>query len=194
MWAAICCMTADPTARIERALRDRDADALDELVDIHGDSLLRYLIHLTGDPDLARDVFQDTWLRVLERGHRYDPRRPFLAWLFTVARNRAIDLLRIRRPLSIEALEEPDGGGAAGLSREAGPSPFDSLAARERHERVSGAMGGLPAAYREVLFLRFAEELSLKEVALITGLALPTVKSRLYRGLQQLASRLGDRT
>jgi RNA polymerase sigma-70 factor (ECF subfamily) len=113
-----------------------------------------------------------------------------VAWLLTIARNLAIDLLRRKRPMSLEALEAADEVSSGALARDSAPSPFDSLAARERWEQVTALLAGLPARYREVLFLRFVEEMSLQEIAAVTGRALATVKSRLYRGLDQLAVRL----
>jgi RNA polymerase sigma-70 factor, ECF subfamily len=194
MSATLCSVFIRPASdgvRIARALRERDSDGLDALVEEYGDRLLRYLVHLTGERDLARDLFQETWVRVLDRGRQYDPRRPFVAWLMTIARNLAIDLLRKRRPLSLEALEASDDAGPPRtVARDTGPSPFDALAERERWDRVRALLGGVPARYREVLFLRFVEGMSLQEIAEVTGRAVPTVKSRLYRGLDQLALRL----
>jgi RNA polymerase sigma-70 factor (ECF subfamily) len=92
----------------------------------------------------------------------------------------------------VEAVDEPADRTSWLRAREAVPSPFDSLAARERQERLAAVTAGLPSPYREVLFLRFAEEMSLEEIARVTGLAVPTVKSRVYRGLRHLAARLGD--
>jgi RNA polymerase sigma-70 factor (ECF subfamily) len=69
-------------------------------------------------------------------------------------------------------------------------SPLELIANREESERVAAALGGLPAAHREVLLLRFQEDMALEEIAQVTGSPLSTVKSRLYRGLEALRERL----
>jgi RNA polymerase sigma-70 factor, ECF subfamily len=196
MSTALCAWVtrpADEARSLAGALRRRDPEVLEGLVELYGNRLLRYLVHLTGERALAEDLFQETWLRVLERGRQYDPSRPFVAWLLAVARNLTVDLLRKKRPLSLEALQERDEGSPLDLARDTGPSPLEAAAAHEARDRVAAVLAGLPAVYREVLFLRFTEELSLEDIARVTGLGVPTVKSRLYRGLDHLASRMGAR-
>lgn len=179
-------MVDDPDARAARSLGRLDPGEIDSLVECHGHRLLRYLVHLTSDRSLAEDLFQETWLRVIERGGQYDPRRPFVAWLLGIARHLALDALRRKQPVSLEAIVDPPDEG-----RSTGPSPLESLAARERRDHLTAAAAALPAVNREVLFLRFQEDLALEEIARVTGSPLPTVKSRLYRGLEHLARRLG---
>ena len=74
--------------------RRGQTDAITLLVERYSPRLHRYLIRLAGSPTLADDLLQDTWLRVMERLDSFRPDRPFAPWLFTVARNRAIDILR----------------------------------------------------------------------------------------------------
>lgn len=174
---------------IAAGLRRRDPDLLDHLIEQYQYRLLRYLVTLTGDLSLAEDLFQDTWLRVLERGDRYDGRARFVAWLLTVARNLAIDALRKRRAVSLDALVS--NRDQAPLEPVASaPGPYELLSSREQGERLSVFVSCLPAHYREVLVLRFQEDLALEEIARITDAPLSTVKSRLGRGLRALAPRL----
>src|SRR5579864_7925818 len=79
------------TSAIARGLRRRDPDLLDRLIEQYQHRLLRYLVSLTADRAIAEDLFQETWMRVLERGHQYDGRHEFSTWLYTIARNLAID-------------------------------------------------------------------------------------------------------
>src|SRR5208282_5863112 len=78
------------TQEIAHGLRRRDPDLLDELIGRYQYRLPRYLWTLTGNREAAEDLFQETWIRVLEKGHLYDPRWRFEAWLFSIARNLAI--------------------------------------------------------------------------------------------------------
>ena len=173
-------------AEIARGLRKHDPDLLDRLIERYHYRLLRYLISLTGDRVLAEDAFQETWLHVLERGSQYNGRASFESWLFSIARHLVIDWSRKKKGVSLEALTEPDDGRAP-LQVPAGqPSPLELVAEREEAERLARALPSLPAVYREVLVLRFQEEMKLEEIAAVAGVTLSTAKSRLYRGLEAL--------
>ncbi len=179
------------SAEIARALRRRDPELIDVLIERYQYRLFRYLVTLTGNRDTASDVFQETWIRVLERGHKYNGKAGFDAWLFTVARNLFIDkvMRKKRGSLSLDELEEgPTLSSPGGRPPEA--SPLDQLVRDETNERVSGALGLLPMACREALLLRFREELPLEEIARIVSAPLSTVKSRIYRGLEALRALL----
>src|SRR6202453_2508779 len=92
------------TSAIARGLRRRDPDLLDRLIEQYQHRLFRYLVHLTGRRELAEDLFQETWIRVLERGHQFNDKYAFGTWLFAVARNLAIDHMRRKQPASLDGL------------------------------------------------------------------------------------------
>lgn len=180
---------------LARGLRRRDPELLDRLIEQYHYRLFRYLMYLTGRRETAEDLFQETWIRVIERGHQYDAKWKFEAWLFSIARHLTIDLIRKKSPLA--GADDLDEAGGTSVSREAveatrpmSMSPVELLASREESERVAAALGGLPAAHREVLLLRFQEDMALEEIAQVTGAPLSTVKSRLYRGLEAMRDRL----
>jgi RNA polymerase sigma-70 factor (ECF subfamily) len=176
----------DPDRKtLAAGLRRRDPELLDHLVAQYQYRLFRYLLCLTASRPTAEDLFQETWFRVLERGTQYNGKTSFEGWLFTIARNLVIDLHRRRKPDSLEVLDEPPIDSAQ-------PSPLDQAARREREQRMQASLGRLPALYREVLLLRFQEELPLAEIAEVVAAPLPTVKSRLYRGLELLRQEWRD--
>ena len=158
-------------------LRTGDRSGLGELIDMHGDNLLHYLIALLGDRTAAEDVFQDVWIRVIERIHRFRTGRPFAPWLFRVARNRAYDVLR-RERLRSPRLPATEADPAAGLPTE---DRFDTRIAAG--DLAAKLLSALPAKHREVLWLRFYAELSYEEIAAVCRVPLGTVKSRLRRAL-----------
>jgi RNA polymerase sigma-70 factor (ECF subfamily) len=178
-------MAAENT-EIARGLRRRDSDLLDQLIEKYQHRLLRYLLHLTGRRELAEDFFQETWIRVLERGSQYDGRHEFGTWLFTIARNLVIDNLRRKRPASLDSLADEDAAAPFDLPATGQPSAFDATVQREQNEQISAGMQHIAAEYRESLLLRFHEGMSLEEIATVTGAPLGTVKSRIYRGLTAL--------
>ena len=178
--------TLRENVEIARGLRRRDPELLDRLIERFQHRLLRYLVFLTGNRELAEDIFQETWIRVMERGKQYNGKSKFDTWLFAIARHLAIDWSRKKTTTSLEALQEQYGNEHAFDVPASGPSPFDAVTSRENRESVQAALTQLDSLHREVLVLRFHEELSLEEIAIVTGAPLSTVKSRLYRGLAAL--------
>jgi RNA polymerase sigma-70 factor (ECF subfamily) len=174
------------TQRIARGLRQRDVTLLHALVEQYQYRLVRYLIYLLGRHDEVDDLVQETWLRVLERGRSYDGRSRFEPWLFTIARHLAIDHMRKRRTVSLEAEDD----GESPLPASSDPSPFLLAARTEDSQRLAHSMQTLDFIYREVLVLRFQEDLSLQEVAAVIDAPVSTVASRIYRGLRTLREQL----
>src|SRR5512143_1846425 len=138
------------TKAIARGLRLRDPDLLDRLIEQYQHRLLRYLVYLSGNRELAEDLFQETWIRVLERGHQYDGKHEFSTWLYAVARNLAIDYLRKKNPVSLDGLME-DEDRAPLAPADTRPSAWELVAQHEDAERISAALVGIPAEYRETV-------------------------------------------
>lgn len=174
---------------IARGLRQHDPDLLDRLIEQYQHRLLRYLVYLSGNRELAEDLFQETWIRVLERGHQFDGKHEFSTWLYAVARNLTIDYLRKKSPVSLDGLME-DEEHAPLEPIDTGPMAWEVVQQHEQAERIGAALVSIPAEYRETVVLRFQEGLALQEISVVTGAPVGTVKSRLYRGLNMLMSRL----
>lgn len=173
-------------ARVIEGLKKHDPKILDELIVLYQHRLLRYLLYLTGNREMAEDLFQETWMRVLVRGSQFNGNSRFDTWLFTIARNLVIDL---RRRKAMASLEEMCEGGDDERPFEV-PSqektPFEHFCTLENGQLVADALLTLDPLHREVLVLRFHEEMSLDEISRVTRAPLSTVKSRLYRGLAAL--------
>lgn len=169
---------------VMRALSNRSADGLDELIEIYQHRLMRFLMYLTRDRDQAEEVFQEVWLRVLRCGSSYNGRSPFEYWLFAIARNLVADLHRGVKPLPLDASATQDEEGPGFDVADTRPGAFEQMCADEEWRLMADAFGKLEAEHREVIGLRFGGELSLEEIAKKTGSHLSTVKSRLYRGLK----------
>jgi RNA polymerase sigma-70 factor (ECF subfamily) len=169
-------------AQIAQGLRRRDPDLLDALIEQYQHRLLRYLLHLTGNRAVAEDLFQEVWLRVLEKGHQYDGRNRFVTWLMSIGHNVAIDYLRKRSPSSLDEMRDPEEGTPF-EPESSGPSPFEMAAAHQQQERFDEALERVPPLFREVLVLRFQEQLKLEEIAKLVKIPVATVKTRIYRGV-----------
>lgn len=178
---------------IAAGLKRQDAGLLDELIVRYQHRLLRYLLFLCGNREMAEDLFQEVWMRVLVRGAQFNGKARFDTWLFAIARNLVIDQRRKRTLTSLDQLFEGKNEEDRPMSFEIAddePSPFDRCANIEDRERIGAALMKLDTLYREVLVLRFHEDLSLEEISKVTRAPLSTVKSRLYRGLAAIKPKL----
>ncbi len=171
---------------IAAGLRRQDPGLLDQLILRHQHRLMRYLLFLTGNREESEDLFQEVWMRVLVRGGQYDAKARFDTWLLTIARNLVIDQRRKRSVASLDEIiaraHENESSAEFELVAD-GLSPFEQCAGLEDRTRLAAGLMALDPIYREVLVLRFHEELSLEEIAKVTQAPLSTIKSRLYRGL-----------
>ena len=178
---------------VSAGLKRQDVGLLDELIVLYQHRLMRYLLYLTGNREMAEDLFQEVWMRVLVRGAQFNGKARFGTWLFTIARNLVIDQRRKKTMASLDELFEGGNDDDRPMSFEVAgdePTPFDRFVNLEDRERIAGALMKLDLLYREVLELRFDEELSLDEIAKVTHAPLSTVKSRLYRGLAAIRPKL----
>jgi RNA polymerase sigma-70 factor, ECF subfamily len=182
----------DEAKRIARGLQQHDPDLLDRLIEQYQYRLFRYLVYVTGDRQRAEDFFQETWIRVLERGHQYDGKSKFEAWLFAIARHLVIDWQRLKKAQSLDALTDPEQDRPLQIADQGEPSPLQHVLAQEKAEDVHASLEKIPAIYREVLLLRFQEELQIEEMAGVLSIPVSTVKSRLYRGLEALRGALQE--
>jgi RNA polymerase sigma-70 factor (ECF subfamily) len=180
----------DDTRALAIGLQKQDPDLLDRLIEQHQHRLFRYLVFLTGNTALAEDLFQETWIRVLERGAQYNGKSKFESWLFAIARHLVIDASRRKKVASLEELGDTENDAPYDPPDETSATVLQMLVRRENAEMVQMSLLKIPAYYREVLVLRFHEELGLEEIAAVTATPVSTVKSRLYRGLAALKEAL----
>ncbi len=178
---------------VSEGLKRQDVGLLDQLIVRYQHRLLRYLLFLTGNREMAEDLFQEVWMRVLTRGGQFNGKARFETWLFTIARNLVIDQRRKRTMSSLDEMFDAGGDDDKPMTFEVadqGPGPFDRMSNVEDREQISTALLQLDTLYREVLVLRFHEDLSLEEIAKVTRAPLSTVKSRLYRGMASIKPHL----
>jgi RNA polymerase sigma-70 factor (ECF subfamily) len=165
-----------------------------ELVHRYERELFRYLSRYLGDPTLAEDVFQNTFLQVhLKRG-LYEDGRPVRPWLYAIATHQAVDSLRKAGRHPTVSLDQKAGRGdreseAANLidllvGENSGP--LSELQDQERVEWVRESVGRLPETLRQTLILAYHQDLKYREIADILKIPVGTVKSRLHAALAKL--------
>lgn len=167
------------------AARAGDARAFEALARAEEGALYGHVARIIGPGADAEDVIQDTLLSAWRSIGSFNAASgtSFRAWIFRIARNRAIDVIRARRRKGEVPLEpEPDAGGSDWAEPVAGGPDLLTLAAdREAFAAVEEALAGIPPEQRDALLLRDVEGFSYDEIALITASAAGTVRSRIHR-------------
>jgi RNA polymerase sigma-70 factor (ECF subfamily) len=143
------------------------------------------IVRMVRDPALAEDLAQETFVKVFAHLDTYDCRYKFASWILKIAHNTTIDYLRRPRPtaVSLDDCDERDHG-----HHDAGaPSPLALVERKELADVLDDAIDRLRPEYRQVVVLRYHEELSYEEIAEVLDLPLGTVKSYLHRARGELA-------
>ena len=173
----------DTDDRLMQALAEGDPTAFDELYGRHSRAVFGFLISRVGDYHASEDLLQAVFLRVLRERKRYRGSGRFTSWLFTIARNLALDHLRRRcRSLEVTADDDLVISGRPGPDRD----PRELAAAAEDAAAVHRALELLPEPQREALILRRFSGLSFAEIAEVQGQSVSSAKMRVFRGMAKL--------
>jgi len=170
--------------------RDGETDAREELAQQTGDSAYIFALQLTGRPENAKDIAQDSVVRFFRSLDRFDDGQAVEPWLFSIVRNMVRDHARrekVRRHDSLDAWLE------AGGQRAADPTTTDPALSAERNElqqRIWHAISALSEAHREIVVLRDYHDLSYREIASVLEIPEGTVMSRLHAARKRLRETL----
>jgi RNA polymerase sigma-70 factor (ECF subfamily) len=183
-------MNSRPDEELVQALANGDENALRVLVNRYSSSIYIFSLRFTGDESIAEDICQEVFLRLFRHAGRYDPRKPFKTWLFTITRNASIDLARHygyrrahstnEKQLSAE-IQQHDQPLADPRS-----SPEEEYSSRERARKVAAALQALPVKQRTAIILKYYEHMSNREIAEVMKKSIPGVESLLIRGKHNL--------
>ena len=177
---------------VAAALRG-DRDAFGDLVGRYEGRLVNYLYRLVRSSEDAHDLAQEVFLKVYQALDRFDPQYRFSTWLFRVAQNAAIDVLRKRRVQLVPISRREDASGEPAPDFDLpsdDPTPLAELEGAERDSEVRRAIDALPWEYRELILLRHYGELAYEEIADLKQMPLGTVKNKLFRARQMLKQHL----
>jgi RNA polymerase sigma-70 factor (ECF subfamily) len=166
-----------------RRAAEGDDRAFAVLVRRYERGLYNLAYRMTHDPEQARDLTQEIFVRVHRSLRKYDPVYPFTSWIYRVGSNLCIDWIR-RRRLDTVSLDAPSPSGEEGPTRELPDpkhGPGEELERRQRSAILADCLTKLPEAHRMILVLRHQRELSYEEIAVALDLPLGTVKARIHR-------------
>ena len=155
-------------------VRGGAGEMLGTLFDRYHGKLFSYFVRLTGDRTLSEDLVQDVFYRILKRRSTYRPGSPFRPWMYQIARNARND--NFRRKTEV-AFEEPMAEPII---------PKDELADREQNELLHKALMQLSEDKREVLLLSRFQDMKYAEIAELLGCEVGTIKTRVFRAMQEL--------
>jgi RNA polymerase sigma-70 factor (ECF subfamily) len=169
--------------RTARAVAEGDPAAFEALVRANADTVYGHCLRFFSERTAAEDATQEVFLKVLRQAGSYDGRAAFSTWLYRLTHNTCLDLARAasRRPVSAELTEVPDRPGA------------DPMAVRDEADAIRRAMATLPPDERDAISAVGLYEMSYAEAAEALGVAVGTVKSRVFRARKALVEALSER-
>lgn len=177
-------------ALMERVLQ-QDSSALETLYDRYGRPVYSLVLRIAQNPASAEEIVQDIFLQLWRSADRFQiSRGPLEPWLFTMARNRALDFLRLKREK--QRRREDSDTDVIVPSAVVRPDPEGDIDQSRRAEKIRALLSSLPEAQRRAIELAFFEGLTHSEIADATGEPLGTVKSWIRGGLLRLRESLGE--
>jgi RNA polymerase sigma-70 factor (ECF subfamily) len=166
-----------PSVSVEAVMLQKfaegDENALDELVKVYQEPAFWVSRHVVHDDEMAKDLVQDAFIKVLRKPELYDPSRPFKAWFLQVVRNLSIDYLRKKRPNTVQVIAE-----SAEVDGE--QSSVEPVARKELRHKIEIVLESVPEKYRELIILRDVEGLGPDEIAQMTGVEYGTTRWRIH--------------
>jgi len=174
-----------------RAARDGDAEAWRRLVDAYSGRVYGLLYRQCGDGDLAEEITQATFVRLVTRLSDYQEQGRFESWLFRVAMNQLRDELR-RKKRQAKAMDFEATPPEHLSGRRDGPTPFDRLETQEQHAMLRAMVERMNEADREILHLRYTADLTFAQIAETLDQPLGTVLARGHRALKKLKQMLSE--
>ena len=175
--------------QLMEALDAGDDQALAELVERYQNDIFRFCLHYIKNIEVAKEMAQETFLRIYTARSRFEVSRKFKPWMLCIARNLCLNELKRRKMVQMETLEEYASSAreeSGELLRAPEDSPYELLLTQERHRYLLSVLDALPEESREIVVLRYFQKLSAREIAEIVDSTEGAVRTRLHRILKQM--------
>ena len=167
-----------------------DSAAFEELVRRYRRAIFAYAMASTGSRQDAEEITQDVFVKIYRAAHRFNSRYSFTTWLYAIASNTCKNKFRSRRKRTVSL----DGEGIAVVPISHEADPLEAYRKNVEVSEVRNAINELPPRYRQVLYLRYVEALSYKEIAEVLSLSLGNVEARIFRGKEKVRQKLLQRS
>jgi len=171
----------------------KTSEAFTDLVNNYLRPVYNFAYRLTGSKEDAADIAQDTFLKAWKNAKEINSERNVKAWLFTIAKNCAVDLARKNKTVPFSDIVNENEELIENILIGNGPTPEESLIQKYEAEPLLKAVSALSPIYREILTLRYDEDLSFEEIAGILGISPNTVRSRHRRAILALKPALAPK-
>jgi RNA polymerase sigma-70 factor (ECF subfamily) len=189
-------LTTLPDADVVALAQQGRDSAFRELVRRYERPVFSLIFRMVRDREVAEDLAQDTFIKVMNHIDRYRPEFKLSSWLFKIANNVAIDHLRKRKVVTVSMDGSPHAASQAEIEatrfdvEARGESALDELASRELGSAIEQAIAGLRPEYRACIMLRHVEGRAYEEIAATLDLPLGTVKTYIHRARRELREAL----
>jgi len=167
-----------------------DSAAFEELVRRYKRAIFAYAMASTGSRQDAEEITQDVFVKVYRAAHRFNSRYSFTTWLYAIASNTCKNKFRSRKKRTVSL----DGEDIATVPVSHETDPLEAYRKNVEISEVRNAIDQLPPPYRQVLYLRYVESLSYREIAQVLGLSLGNVEARIFRGKKKVRQKLLNRS
>lgn len=175
--------TKDDNELIEEYLLGDD-DSLKEIIDRYYKMVYRFIFNLSHGSGESADLTQEVFVKVWKKIKRYNKKYSFKTWIFTIARNTAIDYFRKKKSFVFSDFENEMGENAFVENLEDESSLADKIfAEKEDSRRVKNIIEDLPLIYKEIILLKYEEELDFEEISVVLKRPIETVRSQHRRAL-----------
>ncbi len=177
-------------------LCEGDDSALAQLVKRYQNDVFRFCLHYLRHLETAQEITQETFLRVFSARERFDPARTFRPWVLSIARNMCLNVIKRNKVAPMESLEGLEQASAAAQPHWAPATehPLEGVLVDERHRALLRIVNALPPESRELLVMRYFEQLSAREMAEALEISEGAVRTRTHRALNQLRERCAELT
>ncbi|REE70496.1 RNA polymerase sigma-70 factor (ECF subfamily) [Paenibacillus taihuensis] len=183
-------------AQLVMLSRQGDETAFNKLVELYKDKLSRMAHKILRSKTDVEDVVQETFLKVYLNLNRFDENKRFSTWIFHIAKNVCLDLLRRRKTPPLPLDQPVTAHSEQNLSLHdviphTALSPEGEVIERELASKMTEVIEKLPEKYRTVVYQRYVLEMSMEDISQLNNIPVNTVKSRIHRGKEAMKKRWG---
>jgi len=171
--------------------RDGDSHAFEKLYLKHKGGLYRYFLQKCGNASIAEELFQDVWMKLIKARENYEVKAKFSTWLYQMARNHFIDHYR-KHSISVSMNQPIQGNELENIPAVNNQQPEQQVEYQQRAETLLQLISALPDEQREAFLLREEADMSLAEIAEVTGVNIETAKSRLRYAVNKIRNSLNS--